>query len=99
MIPVAMVRQLLSRSQRIDVMNHALQSPGTSQQNFNFTLATSTGLTSVAGVGCSSCSGISMCDTLIHLLQLVLSSEYHTGIIRVHPPRLNPSTATKAYRS
>ncbi|KAH9836772.1 acid protease [Rhodofomes roseus] len=35
-------------------------SPGANQQNFNFTLATSTGLTSVAGLGCSSCSDISL---------------------------------------
>ncbi|KZT68462.1 acid protease [Daedalea quercina L-15889] len=35
-------------------------SSGANQQNFNFTLATSTGLTSVAGVGCSSCSDISL---------------------------------------
>ncbi|TFY52508.1 hypothetical protein EVJ58_g9977 [Rhodofomes roseus] len=35
-------------------------SPGANQQNFSFTLATSTGLTSVAGLGCSSCSDISL---------------------------------------
>lgn len=35
-------------------------SPGPHVQNFNFTLATSTGLTSVAGTGCSSCSGVSL---------------------------------------